>query len=629
MNSFTTQEGGFSYVFDFTPNTGSSVWSLSFTNDSSQQSLFDSPTLIENISGESGISYSSAFSSPCLALGNPLTQTAKVYQNDSLNDITGSDQFYLINDLTGVGLSGRSGFGSTMAGGYGILAVGAPASQVEALEGAGGVFLFSEVVTGGLGATGTSSWGQLGIIAGSEKSGNYGSALGLVQNGTEPLIAGGATGEGGGSGVLYIHNSASSALVKKIIPTGENVRNFGKSVAFTEVNSIKYVIVGYDYGGTGKIEVYKESSQGLNDYTTSQSLGPAVGESGDRYGYVIDSNGGDFIVGSPEYGGSGRAFYYSFNEEAGLFNESQQIYPPDLGPDQQFGKSVAFDGVNGIITSNKDSGKGYVYYLNGNSWTPIASVSGNLNKVSGSFGGDTSGSHSVILEGDTLMVGTAAEEYSYYFTTGTDAESTYTGLSFSGSGGKLFDGDGNFLYGYNTNGQTSLSGSIFTGGYYTMFINSTVCNSKVGRYAGMGLTGSLNGWVMSGASQLSYYTLNLFDEDSSSLITASPQGFDFVGLLAECVSTTSEKLLFTIAGDLSGSYTLTALWGETNEGTDAASWDDSSAYPGASWSNPFGNNFEYTVSALSTTTTYFWRAKLEIGGSTYWSPVMEFTTGPC
>ena len=511
MSTFTTQDGAFSYIFDFTPRTGDSVWSLSFTSNTSTESLFDSPTLIENISGASGISYSSAFSSPCLALGNPLTQAVKVYKNDSLDNLSGQTGFHLLNELTGVGVSARSGFGSTMAAVDGILAVGAPYSQIGSSPAAGTVFLFSNSLTGGLGVTGNQNWGQLGLITGTESSGNYGHSLSLIQNRTEPLVAGGATGEGSGSGVLYIHNSASSALVKKIIPTGEDIQNFGKSVAFGEVNSVKHVIIGYDYGGTGQLEIYKESSAGLNDYTASQKLAPSISSSGDQYAYVIASQSGQFIVGCPEYEGSGRAFYYTFNQEEGIFTESQQISPSDLGPDQQFGKSVALDGVTAIITSNKDSGKGYVYNFTGNLWSNISSVSGNLNKVSGSFGGDTSGSHSVIIEGKTLIVGTAGEEYSYYFTTGTDAVSTYTGLSFSGSGSKLFDGEGNFLYGYNPDNQTSISGSIFTGGYYTMFVDSVICNSKVDRHAGEGSTGSLNGWVMSGADQLTYFVLNLWN----------------------------------------------------------------------------------------------------------------------
>ena len=122
-----------------------------------------------------------------------------------------------------------------------------------------------------------------------------------------------------------------------------------------------------------------------------------------------------------------------------------------------------------------------------------------------------SGSHATVFEGNTLLVGTANEEYSYYFTAAPSITSTYTGLSFSGSGGKLFDGEGNFLYGYNTDNQTSISGGVFTGGYYTMFVNSVICNSKVARNAGSGLTGFLNSWTMSGASELSYYTMNLWN----------------------------------------------------------------------------------------------------------------------
>ena len=511
MSDFPVQNKDFGYVFNFTPKTGNAIWSLNLSYSSGSNSLFASPSGIQNISGESGISYSTALSTPYLLLGNPTEERVEVYKNNSLDTLSTTKSFYKINRLTGFGVSAPSGFGSSVVGVDGVGAVGAPYSTIGNFSGAGAVFVFDYILTGGLGSTGINDWGQVTRITGVERSGNYGQALAMIQSDTEPILAGGATGEGSGSGAMYLHNSISSALIKKLTPTGEDIESFGKSVAFAQVDSVKYVIVGYDYGGTGKIQVYKESSEGLNDYTESQKLSPASGKSGDKYAYVIDSNNAEFVVGSPEYGGSGRAFYYTFNEEQGLFEESQQIYPSDLGPDQQFGKSLAFDGVNGIITSNKDSGKGYIYYLNGNSWNNISTVSGDLNKVSGSFGGNMDGSHGTVFEGDVLLVGNASEEYSYYFSTSSSVQTEYTGVSFSGSGGKLFDGEGNFLYGYNSDNQTSISGGVFTGGYYTMFVNSVICNSKVSRNVGDGLTGSLNSWTMSGADQLSYFTMNLWN----------------------------------------------------------------------------------------------------------------------
>ena len=511
MSDFPVQHGDFGYVFDFTPQTGNAIWSLNFGYDNASPSLYQNPSEVQNISGQSGISYSAALSKPYLLLSDPSTRSVAVYKNDSLDSVTGLNTFYNVNKLTGYGVAAPSGFGSVVAGLDGIGAVAAPYSAIGPASGAGAVFLFSYVLTGGLGSTGDQDWGQLGLITGTEVSGNYGNSLAMIQSNTEPMVAGGATGEGSGSGVMYLHNSASSKLIRKLTPTGQNVQNFGKSVAFAEVSSIKYAIVGYDHGETGRVKIYAESSVGLNDYTESQDIGPALGHSGDKYAYAIDSNGGTFLVGAPEYGGSGRAFYYTFNEEEGIFGESQQIHPSDLGANQQFGKSLAFDGINGVITSNKDSGKGYIYNLNGNSWSNISSVSGNLNKVSGSFGGDMSGSQTTVFEENVLIIGTANEEYSYYFTTGASTVSEYTGASISGSGGKLFDGEGNFLYGYTSSNQTSISGGIFTGGYYTMFVNSVLCNSHVAREAGDGFTGVLNSWTMQGSETLSYYTLNLWN----------------------------------------------------------------------------------------------------------------------
>ena len=527
--NFPVQSGNFGYTFGFSPRTGNGVWSLNMGYQSSLPSLFESPTEVQNLSGQSGMSYSSALSSPYLLLGSPSTERVRVYINEAFVNVSGNNAFVPINELTGFATSGVniSGFGSTVAARGGVAAIGAPDSDIINATGGGVVFLYNDVLTGGMGSTGSEDWGLLGFITGTQLSGSYGKSVALAQLNSSLLVAGGAPNEGSGSGVMYLHNSASQSLIKKLTPTGQDVQNFGKSVAFAEVSSVKYVVVGYDYGETGKVKIYKESAAGLNDYTESQDIGPELGHSGDKYAYVIDSNSGTFLVGAPEYNGAGRAFYYTFNEEEGIFEESQQIYPSDLGADQQFGKSIAFDGVNGVITSNKDSGKGYIYYLNGNSWGNISSVSGNLNKISGSFGGNVSGSNTTVFEGDVLFIGTDNEEYSYYFSTGASVVSEYTGMSINGSGGKLFDGDGNFLYGYNTENRVSISGCVFREGYYTMFVNSTLCNSHASRERrGYGLTGALNSWTTQGTEELSYYALSLWEPLTAQALDPVPYALD-------------------------------------------------------------------------------------------------------
>ena len=77
----------------------------------------------------------------------------------------------------------------------------------------------------------------------------------------------------------------------------------------------------------------------------------------------------------------------------------------------------------------------------------------------------------------------------------------------SGSGGKFYDNDGNFLYGYNTFEEVVISGNVFSGNH-NIFINGNVLNSNCSRSSG-----TLNAWSISGESGLSYYMSIIDVED--------------------------------------------------------------------------------------------------------------------
>ena len=516
MKNFSLQKNDFDYLFQFNPKTGNAVWSLELGYSSGVISDFGNTSGIGIISGQSGIGNSISLVPPYLLLGNTKEETVEVYHNQSLELTTVEKTFTKINRLTGEGFTGSSGFGYIIGGIGESVAVGAPNSEINNTPNAGAVFVFADYITGGEGATGNSQWGQLAAFSGRETGALYGSSVDLAESNTDFLLTAGAPGESSGSGALYMHNTSTRALIKKITPTGSGIQNFGKNVQFIEKDSIRYILSSYDHGGTGKIDIFKESQPGLNDFTKHQTINPSEGNSGDMYGYSLSSFSGSFLVGAPEIGGSGKVYYYTFNNEDGIFAESQKIYPSTLGAGNSLGKSLDFDGDHAIITASDDSGRGYIYKLTSGAFEFVSSVSGSLTAMTGAFGGNISGFKSSAINGDTIVVGEdnspMDNNYSYYFSTGREILTEYTGVSISGSGGKLFDSDNNFIYGYSAGVNTQISGSVLTDGSFTLFVNNVLCNSSSPRNAGTGFTGALNSWSMTGEDTLASYSLKIFSD---------------------------------------------------------------------------------------------------------------------
>lgn len=507
MSDFPVQSGDFSYSFSFTPKTGVDNWVLNLAYQSGSESLFSAPSEKQVLSGISGASYNVARTESYLFLTDTGSGHVEVFENTFLNTITGNNVFNKINRITGS--SANVSFGKSLTASGGLVAIGDPNKTINSISGVGEVFYFQDYLTGGEGATGTSNFSQMGSVTGEVVSGNFGSSLSLVGYPADQMIlCVGATGQQSGSGNAYIYDTEDEELLQTISPSGNDINEFGKSSAFTEALSLKWLAIGYNQGGTGNADIYKETAEGTQQFEFFQKISGK--ESGDMFGYSIDPFGSSFAIGAPNLsGGSGAAYIYDYNTSLATFVNSQTLAPAEREAGDNFGKNVAFDGVNGIVTSNHNSGKGYLYHYNGSSWQEESTVSGQYNTISGSFGGDISGSHVTVFEGNVLVVGSSKENFAYYFTTGQESQVGYTGLSISGSGGKLYDSDGNFIYGYNRSQSQNISGSVFTGGYYTIFANGYLLNSNASREAGVGNSEPLNYWTMTGQDTLENYMLQI------------------------------------------------------------------------------------------------------------------------
>tara|TARA_R110001592_G_scaffold160695_4_gene392974 strand:+ start:21801 stop:23312 length:1512 start_codon:yes stop_codon:yes gene_type:complete len=503
MNSFPEQTGSFSYLFGFQPDAGISSWNFNFVSQNIISGNFSSPERQQDIYYNS---YNAEISNSYLFLSNPYSGSAEVYKNYYEESSSGINEYIKINKITGNGISGLSGFGGSMKAADDILIIGAPDTPVNSNQKVGAVFLFNEYNPEGIGTTGGAEWGQELVISGTETSGLFGNSICTLKQNSEHIVAIGAIGENSGDGAVYIYGQTLSNLIKKINSNISGSKNFGKSLFLSRPNS-SYLTVGCDQSGSGVVEIFKESVSGQGDFHSQGLIKPGNGHSGDMFGYLIDGDDVSFMVGSPNHNQSGLVYYYEYNHESGSFGLKQEILPYDLGLGDNFGKNISIDNELAVIASDKFSGKAYIYEKKQGLWDLKSEISGDLDNSQKSFGGNLYGSHNAAFNKDTLIIGSAENEINYYFTTGHLEMIRSTGFSMSGSGGKFYDNDGNFLYGYNTFEEVVISGNVFSGNH-NIFINGNVLNSNCSRSSG-----TLNAWSISGESGLSYYMSIIDVED--------------------------------------------------------------------------------------------------------------------
>lgn len=509
MISFQNEQEEINYKFVFEGNTGSYEWSLSIGNQNTSDALYGSPALIQNVTPDVNC-FSADQSNRYLAVGDPESGFIEVYSNPSYT-FGGTNQYVKNNRLLGAGVSNISGMGYYTRTLENLIAGGAPYTN----DNKGAAFLFRESNAVGLGVTGSSSWGQINALSGTEESGYFGCMVDAIFDRGTYDIAISATGENNESGAVYFYKNAGSSFVRKITPTLDGVSKFGKALRFTQAEGIKYLAIAYDINGTGKVDMYKENFSGENDLHQYRTIGSDFASNGDMFGYYIDDLDDALFISSPNELGTGAVYYYLYNSGEGFFEKTQRIVPDDPEDGCFFGKNISFDNQDGIITSNQSSGKAYIYDFE-NEWENISKITGN-NTISGSFGGSETGSFCTSLIGSALTVGYHLEHKVDYFTTGASSTESSTELYLLGKSGKIYDQEDNFIYGWGPEEKISIHGAIFKD-HYNIYINNYVCNSIINKSDKI-----INAYEVSGKENLQNYELSFYGSN----ITTSQSNSNF------------------------------------------------------------------------------------------------------
>jgi len=535
MAKFSGQSKDFDYAFVFNQGETIKNWEFHLTNESSTSDGWASPSGIQVISGEEGSSEAINYHNGYLALSNQDSGNVNIYISETDIYGTPSGNFNQLNRATGNGLSVKSGFGASLAITDQYVFVGSP--NATETTGAGAVFSYASFITGGIGSTGNGGFSQAGLVTGTGLSGAFGCSISASQLGVSVTLGVGATGENNASGKVYLYRGGNLSLINSIDPSGENINKFGKTQTFGRfVSNQGYLVVGCEEGQTGQVHIYKESSAGQNDYEFFQKFQSPEAHAGDGYGSSVYAQEitpstslsiGAFMVGAPNLGTTGKAYFYKFNNSLGIFELNQTLSSSSPSANEHFGKSCAFNLLTEIQNSNQtgiaviasdlNKGKGYIYSNQtigeSSSWLETGIVTGKYETVNGSFGGFSSGNQATEVTRDgRVIVGSVDSDFAYSFVQANAISSSYTGVSFSGNNGKLYDSEGKFIYGYGLSNLFQISGGVFTGGYYNLYVNGNLCRSRAPRTAGIGFTGSLNSWSATGiTSGLEYTALNIIN----------------------------------------------------------------------------------------------------------------------
>lgn len=209
-----------------------------------------------------------------------------------------------------------------------------------------------------------------------------------------------------GAAFIMKKNGGAWQFVQKLLPPGTGTGiNFGGAVTI----SGDVVVIGAfgwdepsnaDEGGC--FVFVRNAGSGVWEFV--QKLAPGV--AGDWFGYAVDFNGTDLVVGSPQDDGSfneqGSIYFFAWN--GATFTQTIKISAPLGQLNDRFGEAVALDGSYAVSGArNRDAGGisnrgiAYVYVKGGGTWT----FQDSLNRAnSTAFGRDVAISGSYVAVGE-------------------------------------------------------------------------------------------------------------------------------------------------------------------------------------------------------------------------------------
>lgn len=327
-------------------------------------------------------------------------------------DKSGTNKWGQLTELSAPGLSPGDNFGASVAISGDFAAVGAPLDD-EQLGNEGAVYVFQRS------AGNAAQWDFVKKIlaADAQSADNFGASVALDG---ERLLVGAnqsdASGDNSGAAYMFYRNHGGAGqwgqVAKLLATTGAADDFFGASVdldgdfAIVGANGVNglfqnigaaYIFGRNQFGpdAWGQIEKIRAKQNGEND-----NFGAKVGISGPWA--IVGADGNDL---KGNNAGAAFIFYKNQNGFVNSWGQSQILFNVSGQADDHFGSGVGIDAPYAVVASSGDSpfgqnsGGGFVYLLQGNSWVLVDQLADG-----GGQNGDALGTAAAI-SGQTIILG--------------------------------------------------------------------------------------------------------------------------------------------------------------------------------------------------------------------------------
>lgn len=488
MINFGENLKNFSFDFRFQAKTGENSWSVSFGNKTGELD-YSGINQIESLNIES--TFIDDFQNN-LFIANYNDQKVIAYEFID-------NQLTFNNLITGENVGNNAGFGYAIDSIRDYLLIGAPFTN----QNSGKLFFHNKNTINGIGTSGNHSFGQIMKIDGTAENGFFGSYISSQIFRQNNVIAISATGENN-TGAVYLYKNNGLSFMEKIQPIGNGINLFGKHTELFSIDEKKHIGVSYEIDQTGYVNLYKED-EFTKKFVLSQTITSSDSHANNSFGNQIIFTDNKLFISSPREKNSGAVYQYDYIIDNGQFNEVKKFQETDVESQDFFGKTMDFNESFGIITSNQNSGKAYLYNYRNNEWDLHAEINSSGNSSSGAWGGNLDNGHCVAINNNNVIIGSYEESilrhYQNELTKVNDID--YTGFTFSGNNGKIYDINHRFIYGYNPDKLVKISGNVFEKNV-NLFINDQLINSIDQRS-----TGFLNSYQISGVDSFEFYSISI------------------------------------------------------------------------------------------------------------------------
>ena len=229
-------------------------------------------------------------------------------------------------------------------------------------------------------------------------------------------------GSDSGSAYIFSRNQGGAnqwgQIAKLTNSTGAAGDEFGFDVAIDDDTAVVGAPLDDDKGGaSGAAHIFLRTLGGANAWGQVTTITASDGAANDRFGYGVDIDGTDIVVGARDENSTGAIYLFSLS---GTWNQIKKRQATGAVGDDDFGQAVAIEGDRVLVGAPgdfSDKGSAFIFERNqsgANQWGQVQKMT-----ASDASGGDRFG-HAVAIYDDVAMVG-AYQDHSPL----TDAGSAY------------------------------------------------------------------------------------------------------------------------------------------------------------------------------------------------------------